>query len=59
MGGSGMVHPNVLRAAGYDPEAFTGWAWGLGLDRIAMLRHRIDDIRTFFENDLGFLEQFG
>jgi len=58
MGGSGMVHPNVLRAAGYDPEEFTGWAWGLGLDRIAMLRHRIDDIRVLFENDLGFLEQF-
>lgn len=58
MGGSGMVHPNVLRAAGYDPEQFTGWAWGLGLDRIAMLRHRIDDIRVLFENDLGFLEQF-
>ena len=58
MGGSGMVHPNVLRAAGYDPEEFTGWAWGLGLDRIAMLRHSIDDIRVLFENDLGFLEQF-
>ena len=59
MGGSGMVHPNVLRAAGYDPETYSGWAWGLGLDRIAMLRNGIDDIRTFTENDLGFLEQFG
>jgi phenylalanyl-tRNA synthetase alpha chain len=59
MGGSGMVHPNVLRAAGYDAETYTGWAWGLGLDRIAMLRHAIDDIRLLTENDIGFLEQFG
>jgi phenylalanyl-tRNA synthetase alpha chain len=58
MGGSGMVHPNVLRAAGYDPETYTGWAWGLGLERIAMLRHGMDDIRVLTENDLGFLEQF-
>jgi phenylalanyl-tRNA synthetase alpha chain len=58
MGGSGMVHPNVLRAAGYDPETYTGWAWGLGLDRIAMLRHGLDDIRLLTDNDLGFLEQF-
>lgn len=58
MGGSGMVHPNVLRAAGYDPEEFSGWAFGLGTDRIAMLRHDIHDIRTFFENDPRFLEQF-
>ena len=58
MGGSGMVHPNVLRAAGYDPEIYTGWAWGLGLERIAMLRHGIDDIRLFTDNDLAFLEQF-
>jgi len=58
MGGAGMVHPRVLRSAGYDAEEFTGWAWGLGLDRIAMLRHRIDDIRVLFENDPGFLEQF-
>ncbi len=58
MGGSGMVHPNVLRACGYDPETYTGWAWGLGLERIAMLRHGIDDIRLFTDNDLGFLEQF-
>ena len=58
MGGSGMVHPNVLRASGYDPEEFSGWAFGLGTDRIAMLRHDIHDIRTFFENDPRFLEQF-
>ncbi len=58
MGGSGMVHPNVLRAAGYDPDTYTGWAWGLGLERIAMLRHGMDDIRVLTDNDLGFLEQF-
>jgi phenylalanyl-tRNA synthetase alpha chain len=58
MGGSGMVHPNVLRAAKYDPEIYTGWAWGLGLERIAMLRHGLDDIRVLTDNDLGFLEQF-
>jgi phenylalanyl-tRNA synthetase alpha chain len=58
MGGSGMVHPNVLRAAGYDPEEFSGWAWGLGLERITMLVHGIDDIRLFTENDLRFLDQF-
>ena len=57
MGGCGMVHPNVLRLAGYDPEEFTGWAWGLGLERIAMLRHGIGDIRLFTENDPAFLEQ--
>jgi len=58
MGGAGMVHPNVLRTAGYDAEEFTGWAWGLGLERIALVRHGIDDIRLFTENDPGFLEQF-
>jgi len=58
MGGAGMVHPNVLRTAGYDAETFTGWAWGLGLERIALVRHGIDDIRLFTENDPTFLEQF-
>lgn len=58
MGGSGMVHPNVLRMAKYDPEIFTGWAFGLGVERIAMVRHGIDDIRLFVENDPAFLEQF-
>ena len=58
MGGCGMVHPNVLRLAGHDPEEFTGWAWGLGIERIAMVRHRIDDIRVFTESDPAFLEQF-
>jgi phenylalanyl-tRNA synthetase alpha chain len=58
MGGSGMVHPNVLKGAGYDPEVYSGWAFGLGTDRIAMLRHDIQDIRVLFENDPGFLQQF-
>lgn len=59
MGGSGMVHPHVLRTAGYDPEVYTGWAFGLGIERIAMVRHGIDDIRLFTENDPSFVEQFG
>jgi len=58
MGGSGMVHPHVLRSAGYDAEAYTGWAFGLGIERIAMVRHGIDDIRLFTENDPAFVEQF-
>ncbi len=56
--GSGMVHPNVLRNVGYDPEEMTGWAFGMGVDRVAMLKYGIDDIRLLFENDLGFLGQF-
>ena len=58
MGGAGMVHPNVLKAVGYDPEVLSGFAFGLGVDRIAMLKFGIDDIRLLFENDLRFLEQF-
>lgn len=58
MGGSGMVHPHVLKSAGYDPEIYTGWAFGLGIERIAMVRNGIDDIRLFTENDPAFLEQF-
>jgi len=58
MGGSGMVHPRVLRSARYDPDVYTGWAFGLGIERIAMVRHGIDDIRLFTENDPAFLEQF-
>ena len=57
--GSGMVHPQVLRNVGYDPEEVTGWAFGMGVERIAMLKYGIDDIRLFFENDLRFLGQFG
>ena len=56
IGGSGMVHPNVLRAVGYDPEEVTGWAFGCGLERIAMKRHDINDIRAFIENAPGFAE---
>ena len=58
MGGSGLVDPNVLRNVGYDPEQVSGFAFGLGLERIAMLRHGVPDIRMFWENDLRFLRQF-
>ena len=58
MGGSGMVDPNVLQNVGYDPEKVSGFAFGLGLERIAMLRHGVPDIRMFWENDLRFLAQF-
>lgn len=56
--GSGMVHPNVLSANGYDPKKMTGFAFGMGVERIAMLRLKINDIRLFYENDLRFLRQF-
>ncbi len=56
--GAGMVHPNVFEAVGYDPEEYTGFAFGLGVERFAMLKYGIDDIRLFFENDLRFLRQF-
>jgi phenylalanyl-tRNA synthetase alpha chain len=56
--GAGMVHPNVLRAVGYDPEEVTGFAFGMGLERIAMLRHGVPEIRLFLENDIRFLHQF-
>jgi phenylalanyl-tRNA synthetase alpha chain len=56
--GSGMVHPRILRAMGYDTEEVTGWAFGMGIERVAMLRYGVDDIRLFFENDLRFLSQF-
>ena len=58
VGGCGMVHPAVFEAVGYDAERFTGFAWGIGLERVAILRHEVSDIRLFFENDLRFLEQF-
>ncbi|MSO45668.1 MAG: phenylalanine--tRNA ligase subunit alpha [Acidobacteria bacterium] len=58
LGGCGMVHPAVFEAVGYDPEKYTGFAWGLGIERIAMLRYQVPDIRMFYENDLRFLEQF-
>jgi phenylalanyl-tRNA synthetase alpha chain len=56
--GSGMVHPTVLENGGYDPEIYSGFAFGMGPERITMLRHRIEDIRYFWANDLRFLEQF-
>jgi phenylalanyl-tRNA synthetase alpha chain len=56
--GSGMVHPNVLRNCNIDPEVFTGFAFGMGIERVAMLRYQINDIRLFSENDLRFLRQF-
>jgi phenylalanyl-tRNA synthetase alpha chain len=56
--GCGMVHPNVFRAAGIDPEQYTGYAVGMGVERMTMLRYGIDDIRTFYENDVRFLNQF-
>ena len=56
--GCGMVHPSVLRNAGVDPEEFTGYAFGMGVERLAMLRYDVRDLRTFFENDLRFLRQF-
>jgi phenylalanyl-tRNA synthetase alpha chain len=55
--GSGMVNPDVLAGVGYDPEQITGYAFGVGIDRLAMLRHGIDDLRALFENDVRFLEQ--
>ncbi|MGA9422308.1 MAG: phenylalanine--tRNA ligase subunit alpha [Rhodanobacteraceae bacterium] len=56
--GCGMVHPNVLRACAIDPERYTGFAFGIGVERLAMLRYGVDDLRAFFENDLRFLRQF-
>jgi phenylalanyl-tRNA synthetase alpha chain len=56
--GSGMVHPAVFEAVGYDPEQVTGFAFGVGIERLAMLRYGVEDIRLFYENDLRFLEQF-
>jgi phenylalanyl-tRNA synthetase alpha chain len=56
--GAGMVDPAVIENVGYDPERYTGWAFGMGAARIAMLKHGVDDLRTFFENDMRFLAQF-
>jgi phenylalanyl-tRNA synthetase alpha chain len=56
--GSGMVHPAVFEAVGYDPERVTGFAFGMGIERVAMLKYGVEDIRLFYENDLRFLEQF-
>lgn len=56
--GSGMIHPNVFKHVGYDPKKYSGFAFGMGVERIAMLKYGINDIRLFFENDLRFLKQF-
>jgi phenylalanyl-tRNA synthetase alpha chain len=56
--GCGMVHPNVLRNVGIDPERYTGYAFGMGVERLTMLRYGVDDLRSFFENDVRFLKQF-
>jgi phenylalanyl-tRNA synthetase alpha chain len=58
IGGSGMVHPNVFRAVGYDPKVVSGFAFGMGLSRMAMLKYGVDDLRAFYENDTRFLAQF-
>ena len=56
--GAGMIHPRVLEMAGIDPEVWSGWAFGFGLERTAMSRFKIDDLRLIFENDIRFLAQF-
>lgn len=56
--GGGMVHPNVLRMSGYDPDVYQGFAFGIGIERVAMLRYGIDDIRRFYQDDVRFLHQF-
>ena len=56
--GCGMVNPAVFEAVDYDPERYTGWAFGVGIDRVALLKYRVEDIRLFYDNDLRLLEQF-
>jgi phenylalanyl-tRNA synthetase alpha chain len=56
--GCGMVHPQVFHSCGIDPETYTGWAFGAGIERLAMLRYRVNDLRLFYENDLRFLSGF-
>jgi phenylalanyl-tRNA synthetase alpha chain len=58
IGGCGMVHPNVLKYVNIDSEKYQGFAFGLGVERLAMLRYGVNDLRLFFENDLQFLKQF-
>jgi len=56
--GCGMVHPNVLKSCNVDPDVYTGYAFGIGMDRITMLKYGINDIRTLFQNDVRMLQQF-
>jgi phenylalanyl-tRNA synthetase alpha chain len=58
LGGCGMVHPSVFEATGVDPERWTGFAFGFGIDRIAFMRHEFEDLRSLIENDIRFLTQF-
>jgi len=58
MAGAGMVHPNVLKVVGYDPQKVSGFAFGMGWDRLAMMKYHIDDVRLFQEGDIRFLKQF-
>jgi phenylalanyl-tRNA synthetase alpha chain len=58
LGGAGLIHPNILEAYGFDPERYSGFAFGLGTERIPMMRYGVDDLRLFLENDIRFLEQF-
>ena len=58
LGGCGMVHPNVLRAGGLDPEEWSGFAFGFGIDRLAKIRHDVEDLREYVTNDHRFLSQF-
>lgn len=58
LGGAGLIHPNIMRAYGFDTDRYSGFAFGLGVERIPMMQHRIDDLRLFYDNDLRFLEQF-
>ena len=58
LGGCGMVHPNVLAAGGVDPDEWSGFAFGFGIDRMGLMRHQVSDIRDMFTNDIRFLEQF-
>jgi phenylalanyl-tRNA synthetase alpha chain len=57
LGGSGMVHPNVLREVGYDPDRYSGWAFGFGAERLGLARYEVDDIRRFIKSDPDFLAQ--
>jgi phenylalanyl-tRNA synthetase alpha chain len=56
--GAGLIHPRVFEMVGYDPDVYSGFAFGMGVERPAMLKYSIDDIRLFFENDMRFLKQF-
>ena len=58
LGGCGMVHPKVFKAVGYDSEKYSGYAFGMGIERIAMMKYGINDIRLFYQNDVRFLDQF-